>query len=405
MAQTTHPYDVIIVGAGPVGASLALALAPSGCRVAVIEKQCFQDILDSKQDLRALALSEGTLRFLSFLNIEPKFQGYSEDILDIEIMNGDAGASLNFSSFDPGSQKNNRMGAIVEGHRLRHACIESLQELETVDLYDQVEIAELTNPSNGKAALTLSSGDLLSANLIVAADGHLSHVRGLTGIEPIVHDYNQQALITVVKHEKPHKGVAYEKFYPGGPFATLPMSDNRSGIVWIADPKESSFLKTCEKDFFMSLLRDRYEAVGELELVSDRTIYPLKLKFLETFYHNRVVFVGDAAHAIHPLAGQSLNLGFRDAAVLAEEIQTSFSLGMDLGSEALLSKYQQKRRFDTLELISVTHGLNRAFSANNPFLKLLTQVGLRVFKAIQGGARYTPRHAMGLTGHLSRFYR
>lgn len=407
MAESSTPFDLIISGAGPVGSSLALALEKKGLKVALIERRSFQEILASDQDIRALALSAASLRFLDKIHIWPLVRDASEDILDIHVTNGDAPFTLHFGN-DPkqsaGNEAKEAMGAITPAYQLRHACIKRIQETESVTVFENAEITHLDSGKQALAQVTLSTGETLKTSLVVAADGHRSHTRALCGVEPTVRSYGQEALITVVSHDKPHDGLAYERFYSGGPFATLPMTHNRSGIVWIADPAEISYLKNCEEELFVSLIQERYPDVSVRALEAPRTSYPLTLKFLETLYHGRTVFLGDAAHAIHPLAGQSLNLGFRDVTVLAEEIESAVSVGLDIGSETILSRYQQKRRFDTFELITATHGLNALFSTQTPLLKSLRGVGLRLFSALPGAARYATRHAMGLTGRISKFH-
>ncbi|MAP24695.1 MAG: hypothetical protein CMM87_04085 [Rickettsiales bacterium] len=392
---TQKKYDVVVIGAGPVGAALALSLSGKGLRVAIVEKRSRHDLLADRGDIRAYALSHATIEYLKGLNVWGALEPLSEPIQKIGITSGE---SLKEVVFKPPAA-HAAMGAIIPAYRVRHAFLSKVIEDSVIDLYDDVSISNLDNPLERYAKVSLSSGKRLDTLMVVGADGRTSVVRNLAGLKPINHDYNQKALITVVDHTENHQGIAYEKFYASGPFATLPMPHTQSGIVWIGDSAEIDTICSLEENLFKALLQDRYDSVGKITNVSKRITYPLQLTFLSQLYHNRVVVIGDAAHAIHPLAGQSLNLGFRDVMMLSEEIISAHQVGIDIGQGTVLKQYQKSRRFDTLELISTTHGLNSLFSNSNPLLKPIRNLGLFAFAKVPGAAAYATRHAMGLSGY------
>jgi 2-octaprenyl-6-methoxyphenol hydroxylase len=392
---TPKKYDVVVIGAGPVGAALALNLSQKGLGVAIVEKCSRHDLLTDTHDIRAYALSHATIEYLKGLNVWAALEPSSEPIQKIAIASGE---SPNEVVFKPPAV-HSAMGAIIPAYRVRHVFLTKIIEDSAIDLYDDVNISNLDNPLEGFAKVSLSSGQVLESLLIVGADGRSSVVRDLVGLRPVNHDYNQKSLITVVEHTESHQGIAYEKFYASGPFATLPMLNNQSGIVWIGDSAEIDSIYSLEENLFKGLLQDRYNSVGEITHVSERVTYPLQLTFLNHLYYNRVVVVGDAAHAIHPLAGQSLNLGFRDVMMLSEAIVSSNQVGIDIGQGTVLDQYQRSRRFDTLELITTTHGLNSLFSNSNSLLKTIRKLGLSVFAKVPGAASYATRHAMGLSGY------
>lgn len=392
---TPKIYDVVVIGAGPVGASLALRLSGKGLKVAVVEKRSRHNLLADSHDIRAYALSHATIEYLKSLNVWNALEPSSESIQKIAITSGE---SPNEVLFKPPTV-HSAMGAIIPAYSVRQAFLSKVIEDPAIDLYDDVSISNLDNSLEGFAKVSLSSGQVLESLMIVGADGRSSVVRDLAGLRPVNHDYNQKALITVVDHAESHQGIAYEKFYASGPFATLPMPNDQSGIVWIGDSEEIDTICSLEQGIFKGLLQDRYDSVGEIKHVSKRVTYPLQLTFLSQLYQNRVVVVGDAAHAIHPLAGQSLNLGFRDVMMLSEAITSAHKVGIDIGQGTVLDQYQRSRRFDTLELIATTHGLNSLFSNSNPLLKPFRKLGLSVFAKIPGAASYATRHAMGLSGY------
>jgi 2-octaprenyl-6-methoxyphenol hydroxylase len=395
----TKTYDVVVVGAGPVGSVLALSLANAGMRVAVVEKLSKDKVLSSTQDIRAYALSSATIDFLTAIQVWPKVSKDSAPIHKIQISSGDSPSVVTFETPSDLKLAHPSMGAILPAFKMRQACFSEVIATEMIDVYHGVSVASLQHQSDKRAYLTLSNGTVLVSHLLVGADGHSSMIREKAGIDFIEHQYDQKALITVIDHQKNHEGMAYEKFYASGPFATLPMQGNQSGIVWIGQAQEIEALLSLEESLFKELVQERYPSVGEITKVGSKYQYPLTLKFSNSVYNNRVVLVGDAAHAIHPLAGQSLNLGFRDVMMLVETLKPIYNLGLDIGHETALAHYQQSRRFDTLELIATTHGLNHLFSNENPLLKTLRKVGLRAFSKIPGGASYATRHAMGQTGY------
>ena len=242
--------------------------------------------------------------------------------------------------------------------------------------------------------------------LAVAADGANSSLRAAAGIETVRWSYEQTGIVCTVAHERPHRGIAHERFLPAGPFAILPMTGDRSSLVWTERADLASALMEASPAVFARELGARFgDFLGGLEPTGPRWSYPLNLTHAKRYTAPRLALAGDAAHAIHPLAGQGFNLGIRDAAVLAELVVDRARLGLDIGEGDVLAHYQRRRRFDSVLLIGVTDGLNRLFSNDSQGLRLIRDVGLAAVNEMPPLKRFFMRHAMGLAGDLPRLAR
>jgi 2-octaprenyl-6-methoxyphenol hydroxylase len=262
----------------------------------------------------------------------------------------------------------------------------------------------------GKATLTLSNGDQIKAALIVAADGRNSPARAAAGIETEIRPYDQSAITLTVEHERPHDGRAEEHFTPQGVFAILPLTGHRSSIVWTETHDEAKRIIALADAKFLTELKKRFgKHRGKLKLASPRHAYPLSLLIAKSFVAPRLALLGDAAHVLHPLAGLGLNLGFKDAASLSDVVSDAAAIGEDIGSLAVLERYQAQRRFDTLATSALIDGMNRLFANNNAFLKTVRETGLRLvdrippakealMKQAAGTGTSTPRLMRGLVG-------
>jgi 2-octaprenyl-6-methoxyphenol hydroxylase len=254
-----------------------------------------------------------------------------------------------------------------------------------------------------KVEIGLAGGGRILAPICVAADGRNSALRAAAGIKCVSWDYRQTGIVCTVAHERPHRGTAQERFLPAGPFAILPMTGNRSSLVWTERADLAPAILALAADEFLAELALRFgDHLGRLSVVGPRWSYPLSLHHAESYVDRRLVLVGDAAHGIHPIAGQGLNLGLRDVAALAEVLVDAGRLGLDLGQADVLERYQRWRRVDVLSLSAVTDLLNRLFSNDIAPVKLVRDLGLAAVNALPPLKRVFMRHAMGSTGTLPR---
>ena len=254
--------------------------------------------------------------------------------------------------------------------------------------------------------VALSDGRRLSARLVAAADGAASPLRQAAGIRTIEWRYPQTAIVTTVRHQRPHAGIAVEHFLPAGPFAILPMTGNRSSIVWTEREEfVPRLMALSDREFAVELAARFGDFLGAIEPIGPRWSYPVGLMLAERYVDRRLALIGEAAHVIHPIAGQGLNLGIRDVAALAEIVIDARRLGLDIGDDALLQRYQQWRRLDAMLLAAVTDGLNRLFSNQIGPLRLIRDLGLAAVNRLPPLKRFLMRDAMGITGDLPRLMR
>lgn len=367
-------YDVIVVGAGPVGLTMALALVRSapGIKIALVDRRP----LSVPQDNRASAIAAGVRHLFEALGVWSDMVDAAQPILSMHITDsghGDLARPL-FLKFDGEVGPGEAFAHMVPNQASGAALLEATEDLITV-----IAPAEITAWSdNGpRATLTLGDGRILEAALIVAADGARSALRQWANIETFGYDYGQTGLVATIAHELPHAGVAYEHFRPHGPFASLPLPGNRSSLVWTE--------KTEDAQRF--LIKDAETLAGEIEAVMGSTLgaisledtlmgFPLRLQIAKSFIGPRLALVGDAAHVVHPIAGQGLNLGLKDVAALAEVIVDAMRLGLDHGAEDVLGRYTNWRQLDTASMVAVTDGMNRLFSNDIAPVRALRDFGL-----------------------------
>jgi 2-octaprenyl-6-methoxyphenol hydroxylase len=396
--------DVLIVGGGMVGLTLALALGSAGLDVVVVDRDDPATLLAAPYDGRASAIAYGSRRVLEGLGAWDGMAGDAEPILDIRVSDGDAPLFLHYDHREVGEQP---LGHIIENRAIRRALFARQAEIAAIDLRAPASLATIDYGAGGVTA-TLNDGTHIRANLAVAADGRHSRMRDEAGITTTRWRYKQTGIACTMGHERPHRGVAHERFLPAGPFAVLPMTDDpehghRSSIVWTEDERLApAMMALDDADFSAELGRRFGPYYGEVRVLGGRWSYPLSLRHANRYAAPRLALVGDAAHAIHPIAGQGLNLGIRGVAALAEVIVETARLGLDIGADDVLKRYERWRRFDAMALVAVTDGLNRLFSNAIPPVRLARDLGLAGVNLVGPAKRFFMRHAMGLVGDLPR---
>ena len=384
--------EVAIVGGGLVGLALALALRGGGLDPLVIDRAPARQ----GSDPRASALADASLRLLRAVGVW-RHVGESQPILDIRVSDGD---SLLFVHYDHRALGDAPFGAMVENERLQAAQTTAAELAKVRRIVGTV--AALSVDEHG-ANLGLADGGTVHARLVVAADGGRSTLRGLAGIRSRGWRYGQTGIVLTVRHSRPHAGIAHERFFPAGPFAILPLPGNRSSVVWtVSDGMAPALLALDEGRFREELAACFGDFLGPLEPEGPRMSYPLALHRAEQYIAPRLALVGDAAHVLHPIAGQGLNLGLRDAAALAEVVTDAVRLGLDPGGPGVLARYQRWRSFDAVVLLAVTDGLNRLFSTGAAPVRFARDLGLAVVNRLPRLKRVLADHARGTVGRLPR---
>lgn len=397
---------ILIAGGGMVGLTLALALAQGGLDVVVIDPLPTFTVLDESFDGRVSALSYSIVRMLRILGVWQHLEPHAQPILDILVTDGAPGStpspfSLHFDHREIGEP----MGAIAENRYIRRALFAAVNAAERIEHITMRSVASLARHADAMEA-TLSDGSRLRAELVVAADGRESALREQMGIRTIGWSYPQTGIVATVQHGQPHNGTAYEHFLPSGPFAILPMTGNRSSLVWTERQDLAPGLLQLPPDAFAAEVSRRFgHHLGDNEVVGARWSYPLRFHLARSFVAERFALVGDSAHGIHPIAGQGLNLGLKDAAALAECVLDSIRLGLGPADAEALARYQRWRRFDSFALAAATDGLNRLFSNDIAPLRAIRDLGLGLVDAIGPLRRFFIRNAGGDLGQLPRLLR
>lgn len=398
--------DILIVGGGLNGPALALALAQAGLSVTVIDALPEKARRAADFDGRAYALALASVRLLRAIGVWDRVGDDAQPILQIKVSDGRAGEGPSpfFLQFDHGEIEEGPMGHMVEDRFLRCALLDAMKaEAGIARVTGTVESQEI---EPGGAILTLASGRRLAGRLVVGCDGRASATAARAGIARTGWSYGQTALVASLAHERPHGGVAHQFFMPPGPLAILPLPGNVSSIVWSEDATTAAGFAALDDADFMSVLRPRFgDFLGDIRLCGRRYTYPLGLSIANRLVADRVALVGDAAHGMHPIAGQGLNAGLRDVGALTQVILDAARRGEDFAAADVLARYQRWRRFDTATLAAATDLANRLFSNDNPLLRLGRNLGLGAVNALPALRRGLIREAAGLTGDLPELMR
>jgi 2-octaprenyl-6-methoxyphenol hydroxylase len=400
----THDADIVIVGGGLNGPCLALACAQAGLSSIVIDALPEDVRSGTGFDGRSYALALASVRMLTALGLWDGLADHAQPILQIKASDGRAGegAAPFFLQFDSAELEEGPMGHMLEDRHLRRALLDAMAaEPQITHRPGATVIAQATG--DGAACVTLEDGKQLTGRLLVGADGRRSGTAARAGIKRIGWDYGQTALVCAIAHELPHHGIAHQFFMPSGPLAILPLPGNRSSIVWSESHADAKRLMATDDAAFLDHLRPRFgDFLGEISLAGHRYSYPLSLSIANALVSERLALVGDAAHGVHPIAGQGLNLGLRDVGALAEVVADAARRGEDIAAADVLARYQSWRRFDTAALAMATDGVNRLFSNDNPGLRLIRDLGMGAVSAVPALRRAFMRQAAGLTGDVPR---
>ena len=410
--------ELLVAGGGLNGLLLGIAVAEAGLKVAVVDRQDPAAMLDERFDGRASAIAYGSKLVLEGTGVWPLVADEAEPIREIRVADADSPLFLHYDHRDlatPGSDAA-PLGYIVENRMLRRALFERARALPSLRLIAP-QTVEAVARDDAAAVATLGDGSRLSGRLVAAADGKDSPLRKAAGIRTVEWRYRQIGIVTTVAHERPHAGIAVEHFLPAGPFAILPMADEpssdaarprrgRSSIVWTENAALAPHLMRLPDAEFAEELHMRFgDFLGAIEPVGPRWGYPLSLMQAERYTARRLALIGEAAHVIHPIAGQGLNVGIRDVAALAEAVVDARRLGLDIGDDTVLERYQRWRRLDAILLAGVTDGLNRLFSNTIAPVRLIRDVGLAAVNHLPPLKRLLMMHAMGTLGDRPRLAR
>lgn len=399
--MSTERFDIAVVGGGMVGLTLALGLEGVGARVAVIERARLKDIAEASFDGRGSAIAAGSQRILDGTGLWDLLQADAEPIREIRVADGPSQLFLHYDHREVGEDP---LGWIVENAHIRRAFAQAVASSDVI-VFENTALADARFEARS-TTLKLADGRTVDAMLAIAADGRQSALRELAGIDVVRWSYPQTAIVCAVTHEAPHHGIAHEHFLPSGPFAILPMTRNRSSIVWTERNDLAPAILELDDDAFAAELKRRFgDFLGDIRVGPQRWAYPLSVAHARDYVAPRVAAVGDAAHAIHPIAGQGFNLGLRDVAALAEIIVDRLRLGLDPGDTEALMRYQKWRKPDNMMMIAATDSLNRLFSNDVAPVRMARDTGLALVNQLPPLKRVLMRHAMGLVGDLPRLTR
>ncbi len=400
MTQTT---DILVAGGGLNGTTLALALASGGFSVTLVDPVPAKGRADKGFDGRSYALSIASQRVLAALSLWDGLRETAGPILDIKVTDGRAGEGPSpfVLHFDHAEIEEGPMGYMVEDRHLRPALIGAVGAAGITQIDGRRVVAQ--SPGAAGIDVSLDDGTTISARALVGCDGRMSGVAKRAGIGHMRWSYGQTALVCAIEHEKPHNGVAHQFFMPSGPLAILPLKGNRASIVWTEETTRAGEIQAMDDPGYLQVLHPRFgDFLGEIGLAGARFTYPLGLSFAHRFVADRVALLGDAAHAVHPIAGQGLNAGLKDVAALAQVLTDAARRGEDIGRLDVLERYEHWRRFDSASLALATDTFNRLFSNDNPLLRVVRDIGLGATNALPKLRRGFIREAAGLTGDLPR---
>ncbi|AKJ41218.1 FAD-dependent 2-octaprenylphenol hydroxylase [Pragia fontium] len=390
-----HAYDVVIAGGGMVGLSLACGLQGTGLRIAVVENHQPDETLPPEPALRVSAINAASERFLDYLGVwkgvtSLRTSPYSA----MDVWDRDSFGQIAFRADDYGYD---RLGHIVENAVIQKALWDKASSCADISLLAPARLKQVVRGEND-AFITLEDGRMLSGRLVVGADGAHSWLRHHADIPLTFRDYGHHALVATIQTDEPHQHCARQVFHGDGILAFLPLwQDNLCSIVWSLPPEKAEQMKLLDEAQFNHQLAIAFDnRLGRCQVVSERDVFPLTARYARSFAAHRLALVGDAAHTIHPLAGQGVNLGFMDAACLIAEIKRLQKQGKDIGNYLYLRRYERSRKQSAAIMLAAMQGFREIFAGENPAKKLLRDIGLKLADSLPGVKPHLVHEAMGL---------
>ncbi|WP_308911049.1 UbiH/UbiF/VisC/COQ6 family ubiquinone biosynthesis hydroxylase [Pseudokordiimonas caeni] len=394
--QTT---DIAILGGGLAGLAAGIGLAAHGLDVTVIDRGEPGDQTLESFDGRSSAIAYASCNLLKAIGVWEHLEGRHQPIREIRVSDGPSLMHLHFDHRDLGAGP---LGEMVENRHMRLALHARAKELPNLRHLAPASVTEIERDAVA-ARLTLADGNTITAWLLLGIDGRASQARRDAGITVTEWGYDQVGIVCSIEHELPHGGVAHERFLPSGPFAILPLTGNRSSLVWTEKQHlADTVMGLSPRAFEAEVQRRCGDFLGKVKVIGGRWCYPLTLQFADRYTDTRLALVGDAAHGIHPIAGQGLNMGLRDVAALIEVIVEAARAGLDIGSGAVLDRYARWREFDNVTLMGVTDVLNRLFSNDIAPVRIARDLGLAVVDRIPPLKNFFMAHARGTVGTLPK---
>lgn len=402
----TH-FDIVIAGGSFIGLALARALVLSSggtLRVAVVDPVALETHFDAQFDSRASALSVSTKQFLDVLGVWDGLKEFAQPATEIEITDSKLENVLRpvFLHLDNVTENGEASTYFVENYRLRQALTQLVAGDEAISFFGKCTVTSFSQKES-VTHVHLSHGQSFTTSLLVAADGRRSRLRKQAGLKTIGWSYNQTGLVTTVAHSLPHDGRAVQHFLPSGPFARLPLTEQRCSLVWSERTPLAKQIMALDDAAFLGEIEKRFGSdLGDLSLAGPRGSFPLNMHLARSYVAERFALIGDAAHGVHPIAGLGLNMGVRDVAALTEVIVEASRVGLDFGSDAVLQRYVQWRRADNMLFGLVMDSLNRLFSNDFGPLRTIRDVGLGLVNRSDMLKSFFVREASGLSGHVPR---
>lgn len=401
-------YDVVVSGASAAGLALALALADASggdLRIALIER--VWPPFTARGDVRAFAFSAASRHMLEALGVWREIEPHAQEVRRIEITDSslEDGVRPVVLTYDNTIDGGETATHIVPGEAIVSALAVRAGDFLAIDRLAPDEIAGFKSDAGG-ITVNLRSGRTLRARLLVSAEGRQSALREQAEIKTVGWSYGQTGIVTWVSHERPHDGTAVQHFLPAGPFAILPLTGNRSCITWSEGTDEARRILALDDSAFLAEVEKRFGGrLGAISLAGGRQSWPLSMHLARAYVADRFALIGDAAHGVHPIAGQGLNLALRDAAALAEVVIDAVRLGLDPGNAEVLTRYERWRRFDSAVSTATFDGLNRLFSSDNALVRAMRDLGLGVVDRMPAVKQMLVTEAAGLSGDVPRLLR